>query len=232
MKVWLPFPTSYRRSRRGAVATRFLPLALVCLSLSAWCLDPHKPITQYVHTVWNSGDGLPQNSIQTMLQTKDGYVWIGTQEGLVRFNGQEFKVFNKANTDAIRHNDVRQLYQARDGALWIGTFGGGLVRYKDGAFTGYTVQQGLSHNTITSILEDSKGKLWIGTNDGLNELVPGESISFRKRSGLDGLVQAIAEDASGRLVVATRGGLDVVENGRPMGEYSPLVSRKEVVISL
>jgi signal transduction histidine kinase/ligand-binding sensor domain-containing protein/DNA-binding response OmpR family regulator len=232
MKVWLPFPTLSGRLKRGAIAKRFLSLALVCLSSSAWCLDRHKPITQYVHTVWNSGDGLPQNSIQTLLQTKDGYVWIGTQEGLVRFNGQEFKVFNKANTDAIRHDDVRQLYQARDGALWIGTFGGGLVRYKDGAFTGYTVQQGLSNNTITSILEDSHGELWVGTNDGLNELVPGETITFKKANGLDGMVQAIVEDSSGRLVVAMRGGLDLVINGKPMGEYTPLVSRKKVVISL
>jgi signal transduction histidine kinase/ligand-binding sensor domain-containing protein/CheY-like chemotaxis protein len=232
MKVWLPFPTLSGRLKRGAIAKRFLSLGLVCLSSAAWCLDRHKPITQYVHTVWNSGDGLPQNSIQTLLQTKDGYVWIGTQEGLVRFNGQEFKVFNKANTDAIRHNDVRQLYQARDGALWIGTFGGGLVRYKDGVFSGYTVQQGLSHNTITSILEDGHGKLWVGTNDGLNELVPGETITFKKASGLDGLVQAIEEDSSERLVVATRGGLDLVINGKPAGEYTSLVSRKKAVISL
>ncbi|MGZ4841589.1 MAG: ligand-binding sensor domain-containing protein, partial [Candidatus Angelobacter sp.] len=100
----------------------------LCLAGAAWCLDPHKPITQYVHTVWRSEDGLPQNSIQALLQTRDGYLWIGTQEGLVRFNGVEFKVFNKSTTPAIRHNDVRALYQDRDGALWVGTFGGGLVR--------------------------------------------------------------------------------------------------------
>jgi ligand-binding sensor domain-containing protein/signal transduction histidine kinase/DNA-binding response OmpR family regulator len=200
---------------------------------AAWCLDPHKPITQYVHTVWHSEDGLPQNSIQALLQTKDGYVWIGTQEGLVRFNGLEFKVFNKANTDAIRHDDIRVLYQDRDGALWIGTFGGGLVRYKDGQFKSYTVQSGLSNNTITAMLQDRRGDFWVGTNDGLNELVAGENITFKREEGLtDNVVQALAEDSEGRLVVATRSGLDVVINGRPIGAYSRLVSSKKVVKAL
>ncbi|HZI55425.1 MAG TPA: two-component regulator propeller domain-containing protein [Verrucomicrobiae bacterium] len=212
---------------------RRLLFLIVSLVGTACCLDPHKPITQYVHTVWHSEDGLPQNSIQALLQTKDGYLWIGTQEGLVRFNGIEFKVFNKSNTDAIRHNDVRELYQDREGILWIGTFGGGLVRYKDGQFTDYTVQRGLSNNTVTSILQDTHGNLWVGTMNGLNELVAGQSTNFIQKTGLsDNTVQAIAEDADGRLVVATHTGLDVVIDGKPMGAYSKLVTNKLVVKAL
>ncbi|HEY1527397.1 MAG TPA: two-component regulator propeller domain-containing protein [Candidatus Angelobacter sp.] len=212
----------------------FALLWVVCFCFaSAWCLDPHKPITQYVHTVWRSEDGLPQNSVQSMLQTRDGYVWIGTQEGLVRFNGLEFKLFNKATTDAIRHNDIRALYQDRSGVLWIGTFGGGLVRYLDGRFTNYTVQNGLSNNTITSILQDRLGNLWVGTNDGLNEFVNGKILTFSTKNGLsDNMVQAIAQDAEGRIVVAARSGLDVIVNGKPQGAYSRLVTRGKVVKTL
>jgi signal transduction histidine kinase/CheY-like chemotaxis protein/ligand-binding sensor domain-containing protein len=223
------------RSRRCATLRRILFLFNVCLFLacSAWCLDPHKPITQYVHTVWRSEEGLPQNSIQTLLQTSDGYLWIGTQEGLVRFNGVEFKVFNKATTPAIRHNDIRVLYQDREGALWIGTFGGGLVRYKDGQFSLFTVQQGLSNNSVSAILQDRQGNLWVGTDDGLNEFVDGKIISLRRENGLsDNTVQAIAEDASGRLVVALRNGMDVVVAGKPMGSYSGLITEKIVVKAL
>ncbi|HEY2113655.1 MAG TPA: two-component regulator propeller domain-containing protein, partial [Candidatus Angelobacter sp.] len=200
----------------------------VCLTGAALGLDPHKPISQYVHKVWYSDDGLPQNSIQAMLQTNDGYIWIGTQEGLVRFNGIEFKVFNKSNTDAIRHNDVRVLYQDRDGALWIGTFGGGLVRYQDRQFTNYTVKTGLSNNAISAILQDRKGNLWVGTNDGLNEFTGGKIVIFNRTNGLsDNRVTAIAEDREGKLVVAGRNGLDVIVNGAPTGPYSPQVlSRK------
>jgi signal transduction histidine kinase/CheY-like chemotaxis protein/ligand-binding sensor domain-containing protein len=202
----------------------------VCLTGAALGLDPRKPISQYVHKVWQSDDGLPQNSAQAMLQTNDGYVWIGTQEGLVRFNGVEFKVFTKTTTDAIRHNDVRVLYQDRDGALWIGTFGGGLVRYQDGQFTNYTVKNGLSNNSISSILQDRQGNLWVGTNDGLNEFINGKIVIFNRTNGLsDNIVRAIAEDREGRLVVAGRNGLGVIVNGTPMGPYSPQVlSRKSV----
>jgi signal transduction histidine kinase/CheY-like chemotaxis protein/ligand-binding sensor domain-containing protein len=163
-----------------------------------------------------------------MLQTHDGYIWIGTQEGLVRFNGVEFKVFNKANTDAIRHNDVRVLYQDRDGALWIGTFGGGLVRYQDGRFTTYTAQSGLSNNSISAILQDRQGNLWVGTDNGLNEFVGGKIVVFNRTNGLsDNRVRAIEEDREGKLVVAGRYGLDVIVNGGRTGPYLPgVLSRK------
>ena len=205
----------------------------VCLSVAALGLDPHKPISQYVHKVWRSNDGLPQNSIQAMLQTNDGYIWIGTQEGLVRFNGVEFKVFSKATTDAILHNDVRALYQDRDGVLWVGTFGGGLARYQNGQFVNYTVRSGLSNNSINSILQDRQGNLWVGTNDGLNEFTGGKIVIFNRTNGLsDNVVRAIAEDREGKLVVAGRSGLDVIVNGKPMGPYSPLLTNRKSVQAL
>jgi signal transduction histidine kinase/ligand-binding sensor domain-containing protein/CheY-like chemotaxis protein len=196
-------------------------------------LDPHKPISQYVHKVWHSDDGLPQNSAQAMLQTNDGYVWIGTEEGLVRFNGVEFKVFNKDNTDAIRHNDVRVLYQDREGALWIGTFGGGLVRYQDGQFTNYTAASGLSNNCIRVILQDRQGNLWVGTDNGLNEFTGGKIVVFNRTNGLsDNRVLAIAEDREGKVVVAGRNGLDAFVNGTPMGAYLPGLTREKSVQAL
>lgn len=228
-------PARFSQSGRGATLKRvwFLANVFLCLAGASWSLDPHKPITQYVHTVWRSEDGLPQNSIQALLQTSDGYLWLGTQEGLVRFNGVEFKLFNKGTTPAIRHNDIRVLYQDRGGAMWIGTFGGGLVRFKDGQFTPFTVQQGLSNNSVSSILQDRQGNLWVGTDDGLNKLADGKFTSFSRQSGLsDGAVQAIAEDDDGRLIVAMRNGLDVIVNGKPMGAYSGLVTEKKAVKAL
>ena len=212
---------------------RFLLFFVVSLTGIAWCLDPHKPITQYLHTVWRSEDGLPQNSIQALLRTKDGYLWFGTQEGLVRFNGLEFKVFNKSTTEAIKHNDIRALYEDRDGVLWIGTFGGGLVRYRDGQFKNYSVQQGLSNNSITAILQDRSGNLWIGTTDGLSEFVDEKIVTFNRKNGLsDNDVHAIAEDAAGRLVVATSAGLDLIVNGRRVMAYSTLFANKQSVKAL
>src|ERR1700744_3757983 len=195
--------------RSAALRHLLLLLFVVCFATSVWSLDPHKRISQYLHTVWRSEDGLPQNSIQTLLRTRDGYLWIGTQEGLVRFNGLEFKVFNKTTTDAIHHNDIRALYEDRDGTLWIGTFGSGLIRYKDGEFKNFSAHQGLSNNSVTSIFQDSKGNLWVGTNDGLNEFSDEKISTFTHNNGLiDTAIKAIAEDAAGRIVVGTSSGLE------------------------
>ena len=212
---------------------RFLFVLSLWLACRGWGLDPHKPISQYIHTVWRSEDGLPQNSIQALLQTRDGYLWIATQEGLVRFNGVEFKVFSKANTDAIRHNDVRILYEDREGTLWIGTFGGGLVRYCEGQFSTYTTQDGLSGNSITAIFQDHRGTLWAGTTEGLNQFAGARFVAYTRKQGLsDGAIQALAEDAQGRLVVATRGGLDVFENGRAAPAFPALVPGRRVFTAL
>jgi ligand-binding sensor domain-containing protein/signal transduction histidine kinase/CheY-like chemotaxis protein len=212
---------------------RLLIPLLLSLIGSARCLDPHKSISEYVHNVWRSEDGLPQNSIQALLQTRDGYMWIGTQEGLVRFNGVEFKVFNKSNTDGIRHNDVRVLYQDREGILWVGTFGGGLVRYYNGQFTAYTSQDGLSNNSISAILQDQKGNLWVGTTNGLNKFTGDRFVSFNSKGGLsENPVQALAEDRQGRLLVATSGGLAVMHEGRPAGAFSPSIPGEKVVTAL
>jgi ligand-binding sensor domain-containing protein len=101
---------------------------------AALAQDHQKAITQYRHEVWQIEQGLPQNSVQAIRQTRDGYLWLGTQEGLARFDGVRFTVFEKRNTPEFKHNNVHSLVEGRDGSLWIGT-NGGLLRLKDGKFT-------------------------------------------------------------------------------------------------
>jgi len=78
-------------------------------STPALALDPDRAIHQYVHDVWGIDEGLPQNSVMTILQTKDGDLWLGTKEGLARFDGVMLNVFDKRNTPGLKHNDVRAL---------------------------------------------------------------------------------------------------------------------------
>lgn len=84
---------------------------------TASALEPQKPVTQYVHDAWRTEDGLPQNSVLAIAQTPDGYLWLATQEGLARFDGVRFTVFDKNNTQAIRNNYIQALCAARDGSL-------------------------------------------------------------------------------------------------------------------
>src|SRR5258708_2150051 len=128
-----------RRFLRSVLA----PTALVVvLGLRAPALDPAKQLAEYARNSWGPAEGLPQNSVQAIQQTNDGYLWFGTQEGLARFDGVQFTVFNKANTSAIKSDDIIALKSAHDGSLWIGSRGGGLVHYQNGQFRRYSVEDG------------------------------------------------------------------------------------------
>lgn len=154
-------------------------LLLSCVSFQ-YALDPGKPVSLYIQDYWETEDGLPQLSIMHMAQTADGYLWFATQEGLARFNGQEFEVFDQYNTPQINRNYIRQVIQARDGTVWIGTDGGGVTEMKDGIFHRvYTREDGLPTDHINHLLEMPDGSLWIGTyENGLVVLKDGKITPF------------------------------------------------------
>ena len=107
---------------------KFLWLSLCCiLSRPGLALDPHKGLTQYSRTVWTQEHGLPQDTIRAIGQTADGYLWLGTDEGLARFDGYDFVVFNKDRGE-LPSNSITALAADRDGSLWIGT-SSGLTHY-------------------------------------------------------------------------------------------------------
>ena len=109
---------------------------LLGLASPACALDPTRAITQYVLQTWYARDGLPQNSVHAIVQSPDGYLWFGTEEGLARFDGSQFLTFDH-KSGSLRHNYVANLQPARDGGFWIGTLNGGLTHYKEGVFVGY-----------------------------------------------------------------------------------------------
>jgi ligand-binding sensor domain-containing protein len=131
-------------------------------------LEPTKAITQYIHESWNTASGLPQNNGQALCQTRDGYVWIGTQEGLVRFDGMRFTVFNNKNS-LLPDNLIYALAEDRMGTLWIGSGNGELLSLRNGRFTLYGKDQGYTATTrIHQILPQSNGSVWLATGgDGL-----------------------------------------------------------------
>ena len=116
-------------------------------------LDPRKSLTQYTRTSWTQEHGLPQDTIRAITQTPDGYLWLGTDEGLARFDGYEFAVFNKTRCD-LPANSITALAAAEDGTLWIGT-ANGLTRYQEGGFRTYTVKDGLPDNAVTEPVRGS-----------------------------------------------------------------------------
>lgn len=203
-----------RRARARALVRTRVALALALFAAGAGpvaALNPDLALTQYGHRAWLAGDDeadLPQNSVFSILQTRDGYLWLATQGGLARFDGLRFTVFDARNTPAIRHNDVWTLLEDRQGTLWIGTRGGGLTRYRDGEFSNFSKEHGLSSDHIQALWQDRDGSLWIGTRGGgLDRLRNGKFTHYTTRDGLaHDTVYALHGEADGTLWIGTDGG--------------------------
>ena len=179
-------------------------------------LSPDLAVTQFIHEAWGVKDGLPQSNVNAVLQTRDGYLWLATQEGLVRFDGVRFTVFDRTQVEGMENHIIRVLAESRDGTLWIGTEGG-LTRYRDGRFDTFTTRDGLSDGVIRALYEDSAGHLWIGTlGDGVFRYDGTRFTPIAPEppaSDAAALVLSLAESPDGSMLVGTAGGLFRVRDG-------------------
>lgn len=135
----------------------------------------HLSSAQYVVRQWNVEHGLPQSSVRCITQTRDGYLWIGTWNGLARFDGVRMTVFNALNTPHF-HPSVSALFEDSKRRLWVGTDGGGLFQYTDSGLVRFDSADGIGATMINSIAEDRQGAVWFGTNQAVFVLSGG---SFR-----------------------------------------------------
>lgn len=156
--------------RRAYAASRIVAAILVVLAIGSLSARGEN-LVGYTRRVWQANNGLPEQTVQAFAQTADGYLWIGTTGGLLRFDGAHFVVFDRQNTPALHENSVFCLLVARDGALWIGTEGGGLVRYAHGQFRTWTTHDGLSNDFVRALVEDKDGSIWAGTDNGLLRII-------------------------------------------------------------
>ena len=174
--------------------------------------------------VWRTQDGLPQQTVQAVSQTPDGFLWIGTTGGLLRFDGSHFVTFNRANTPAFREDSVFSLTTARDGTLWIGTEGGGLLRMQAGQFRRFGPADGLLDGFVRTVLEDSSGILWIGTDNGLFQLAGSRAEHARRVDATPAVpeiaVHALAQTSDGRVWV---GGSRLLAIRNGVAQEFPLV---------
>ncbi len=115
---------------------------------------------------WQREQGLPQDLVRAIAQTQDGYIWIGTDDGVARFDGVRFVSFSLP--EGLRSGPVRTLFGDSRGTLWIGSVGGGLIHWQNNRFTTFTMKDGLPSDSITALVEDNQKRLWIGTRGGLS----------------------------------------------------------------
>lgn len=128
-------------------------------------LDPATELANYNRQAWVMENGLPQNTVQALAQTQDGFLWVGTETGLARFDGTGFQIFDRNSNPALPGNDVRCLLATSDGALWIGT-SDGLAKWNAGSVTVFTPWEGLPGNNIRSVGVGSRGNVIVSTENG------------------------------------------------------------------
>lgn len=198
-----------RRHKCSALPLKLLiPVLLLCAG-SAGGLDPGRAAAEFARRVWQTDSGLPQNTVHSITQTSDGYVWVATEEGLARFDGLSFRIFDRQNTPELKSNDVRSLLTAGKASnfLWVCT-AAGATRLYNGKWQTYTTADGLASDDVAAAYEDRHGAIWFATSAGLSRYAEDKFTSFTTKDGLEGGgVLTVAEDAEGNLWVGTDEGL-------------------------
>ncbi|MEX2603688.1 MAG: two-component regulator propeller domain-containing protein [Gracilimonas sp.] len=168
--------------------------------------------------------GLSQSTGKAILQDHKGYMWIGTQDGLNKYNGYEITVYknDQGDSSSLGYDDIATLYEDSQNNLWVGTLGGGLNLYNREMdnFTRIKVNEefpgiGLTDNTVFSIMEDRSGNLWIGTNNGLNIRMKGEdeyrhlySVPNDPTTISNDYIEKVFQDSRGTIWIGSLHGLD------------------------
>jgi len=163
---------------------------------------------------WGEAEGLTQSRIRAIVQTRDAYLWLGTDNGLVRFNGTSFTAFT-VETGSLRDNEVWAIQEDNEGGLWIGTYGGGVTLYKNGSFKTFTTADGIPDDVVTELSKDSDGSIWLGTARGAARYSNGTFTQFTTADGLtENLVTALCANSPEGVLVATGRTLQRLVDGK------------------
>ncbi len=205
-------------SVRSTVLAGLLALLALCCVCPLWATPatavaaPHrdKPISAFYREIWTTRQGLPHNQVNAIDQTPDGYLWLGTWEGLVRYNGLEFQIFDRKNTPALKDNGIRSVRASADGAVVIGTSRGGVTIKRGDDWQTLREEDGLAQDEIMDAVLDRQGRLWVATESrGITRIDGTRRTQFNISNGRlkNNVVFALQEDPDGSMWAATANGL-------------------------
>jgi diguanylate cyclase (GGDEF)-like protein len=189
-----------------------MAVALVLLALEVPALDPSRPVDQYTRQDWSLEAGLPQSSANALVQAPDGYIYIATFGGLVRFDGVRVTVIPN---DGSCSNRLFSLEVEDEGGIWVGTERAGLCRLENGMLRAFAAPDGRALGGVSTIRQSRAGGVWVGSAEGLLRLTAG---GFRRYGVEDGLpsqvVVSVDESPDGTLWVGTHRGLCLMKDDR------------------
>jgi ligand-binding sensor domain-containing protein/two-component sensor histidine kinase len=161
-------------------------------------------LPDYFAQLWQTEDGLPQNAVSAIVQTRDGYLWLGTYSGVARFDGVRFVVFDGSNTPQLQSSRVTSLFEDADGNLWIGHETGELTRFKNGRFEAVPIRADWKGGKIVAIVSDAAGDIWLASEEGLLVRARDGLVLSPPAGTAQGLL-AVARNAQGTIWIARQG---------------------------
>lgn len=222
-------PDVFRLRLRTRVLGAML-LAWLCLSGSLLAEDQQASGAaeafdledDYLIRSWTTADGLPVNHIDGIVQTEDGYLWLATGGGLVRFNGYDFTVFTREDLPGWTTNYVASLAASEDGTLWAFSRQAELVRRKNGAFESFGTQEGLPGEPASTLLQACAGAVWMSTQGGLVRVSDEDLTVYATGDELPGRhIAGMGCDPEGHLVASVKGGALVTYRDGRFYPYTP-----------
>lgn len=173
---------------------------------------------RYNFTTYTVANGLPNNQINDLLQDRRGRLWIGTNNGVCRYNGRAFNKFEQENP--VSNNPVKSIYEDRDGNIWMGTVRKGVCRFDGTESKFFTIEDGLLSNIIYAITQDLNGNMWFGTSEGLCRYNGKSFINYTTLRGLTGNdITALMTDKGGNVWIGTLSGL-IKFDGKEFKNYT------------
>lgn len=165
----------------------------------------------FLHRAWQTDQGLPHDSVVAILQTSDGYLWVGTRRGLARFDGVRFTMLDELKP--LKNECIYSLCEDKHRALWIATENG-LFRFVGGILSHFGKADGLVDDRARAVCESQDGSLWVGTAGGVSQLKDGKFHNFTPKEGLPHpVVRALSVDSRGSVWAATALGLGCIRDG-------------------
>ncbi len=187
----------------------------------------------YLIDTWTTDDGLPQNTVTSIIQTRDGYLWFGTRNGLVRFNGIQFTVFNEGNTPGLNSSGIAKLFEDSQGGLWVGTEAAGVELIRQGQIESLGIGLGGFERRLASICEDVHGAVWLYTMDGqLWRYANGRYQVFVADRNLTNDCRVIISEQAGRVWVGAKQRQDAITPGLDPGSLKLPVEESIAVANL
>lgn len=200
----------------------FLLALLVCVPQDVHASQPAGALRELVVRSWTRADGLPDAPVTSILQSREGYLWIGTGAGLVRFDGATFRGVPLQENGSNIVTSVTSLYEDGSDQLWVGSQNHGLFCIAEGTVAHYGKDAGLPHDNVTSLAMDAERRLWVGTPEGACRLDGRRFTSFTTSDGLpDDAIIGLHRARSGAVWITTRAGVCKFDQNRiHSGDFS------------